>query len=135
MLRGWNLLDESVRTGRTTFDMVFGTDFFGHLKEHPELSAAFNEAMTQGTRLTAATVPHHDDFGRFGTLVDIGGGDGTLPASVCGSTRSSGVFCSTRPRGSHRRRGGWPTRARAGASPWRPATSSPRPGPTATCIC
>lgn len=82
MLRGWDLLDESVRTGETTFDTVFGTDFFGHLKEHPELSASFNEAMSQGTRLTAATVPHHYDFGRFHTLVDIGGGDGTLLASV-----------------------------------------------------
>lgn len=82
MLRGWDLLDESVRTGGTTFDTVFGADFFGHLKEHPELSASFNEAMSQGTRLTAATVPHHFDFGRFSTLVDIGGGDGTLLASV-----------------------------------------------------
>ncbi|MFE7137053.1 methyltransferase [Streptomyces sp. NPDC057644] len=82
MLRGWDLLDEGVRTGETTFDTVFGTDFFGHLKEHPALSAAFNEAMSQGTRLTAETVPHHFDFGRFDTLVDIGGGDGTLLASV-----------------------------------------------------
>ncbi|MFJ9923627.1 methyltransferase [Streptomyces rubiginosohelvolus] len=82
MLRGWDLLDESVRTGGTTFETVFGTDFFGHLKEHPELSAAFNEAMSQGTRLTADTVPHHYDFGRFSTLVDIGGGDGTLLASI-----------------------------------------------------
>ncbi|MFI1224972.1 MULTISPECIES: methyltransferase [unclassified Streptomyces] len=82
MLRGWDLLDESIRTGETTFETVFGTDFFGHLKEHPELSAAFNEAMSQGTRLTAANVPHHFDFGRFDTLVDIGGGDGTLLASV-----------------------------------------------------
>lgn len=82
MLRGWDLLDESVRTGETTFDTVFGTDFFGHLKEQPELSAAFNEAMSQGTRLTASNVPHHYDFGRFHTLVDIGGGDGTLLASV-----------------------------------------------------
>ncbi|MFE6702411.1 methyltransferase [Streptomyces sp. NPDC057718] len=82
MLRGWDLLDEAVRTGETTFDTVFGTDFFGHLKEHPALSAAFNEAMSQGTRLTAETVPHHFDFERFHTLVDIGGGDGTLLASV-----------------------------------------------------
>ncbi|MFF8248181.1 methyltransferase [Streptomyces griseus] len=82
MLRGWDLLDESVRTGETTFDTVFGTDFFGHLREHPELSAAFNEAMSQGTRLIAETVPHHYDFGRFQRLVDIGGGDGTLLASI-----------------------------------------------------
>lgn len=81
MLRGWDLLDESVRTGETTFDTVFGTDFFGHPKGQPELSAAFDEVMSQGTRLTAANVPHHYAFGRFHTLVGIGG-DGTLPASV-----------------------------------------------------
>ncbi len=85
MLRGWDLLDESVRTGETTFDTVFGTDFFGHLKEHPELSASFNEAMSQGTRLTATTVPHHYDFGRFHTLVNVGGRERTADdfAALC----------------------------------------------------
>ncbi|MFD5203075.1 hypothetical protein ACFWM7_23670 [Streptomyces sp. NPDC058375] len=48
MLRGWDLLDESVRTGETTFDTVSGSDFFGRLKEHPAMSAAFNEAMSPG---------------------------------------------------------------------------------------
>lgn len=82
MLRAWDLLDEGVRTGDTTFATVFGTDFFGHLREHPELSAAFNAAMSQGTRLAADSAPHHYDFGRFTTVVDIGGGDGTLLSAV-----------------------------------------------------
>jgi predicted O-methyltransferase YrrM len=82
MLRAWERLDDSVRTGRTAFDDVFGTDFFAHLKEHPELSARFNAAMSQGTRATAAALPAAYDFGRFGTVVDVGGGDGTLLAAV-----------------------------------------------------
>ncbi|MGW1975621.1 methyltransferase [Streptomyces sp. NPDC001889] len=82
MVRAWELLGEGIRTGETTFRTVFGTDFFGHLKEHPELSAVFNAAMSQATRSTAEAAPHHFDFGRFTTVVDIGGGDGTLLSGI-----------------------------------------------------
>ncbi|WP_245681954.1 acetylserotonin O-methyltransferase [Actinomadura kijaniata] len=82
MLRAWEHLDHSVRTGRTAFDEVFGKDFFAHLKDDPELSARFNASMSQGTRLTAAALPGHYDFGRFRTVVDVGGGDGTLLAAI-----------------------------------------------------
>ncbi|MFI6638689.1 methyltransferase [Streptomyces sp. NPDC050504] len=82
MLRAWEHLDVSVRTGGTSFDPLFGKGFFAHLKEHPELSAEFNTAMSQGTRETAALLPGLFDFGRYGTVADIGGGDGTLLAAV-----------------------------------------------------
>ncbi|MFC5153680.1 methyltransferase [Streptomyces amakusaensis] len=82
MIRAWEHLDSSVRTGRTAFDTVFGTDFFSHVARHPELSADFNEAMSQASRDTAATLPHAYDFGRFGAVTDVGGGDGTLLAAV-----------------------------------------------------
>ncbi|MGK5551448.1 methyltransferase [Actinomadura kijaniata] len=82
MLRAWERLDHSVRTGRTAFDEVFGKDFFAHLKENPELSARFNASMSQGTRATAAALPGYYDFGRFRTVVDVGGGDGTLLAAI-----------------------------------------------------
>ncbi|MFC3995041.1 ArsR family transcriptional regulator [Nocardiopsis sediminis] len=78
MLRAWERLDHSVETGRTAFDEVFGTDFFDHLKGEPELSALFNAAMSQATRRAAAVLPDAYDFGRFHTVMDIGGGDGTL---------------------------------------------------------
>ncbi|GGX97980.1 methyltransferase [Streptomyces hiroshimensis] len=80
--RGWDLLEEGIRTGATTFDTVFGTDFFSYLRERPELSAEFNAAMSQATQLAAAAVPEHYDFGRFGTVVDVGGGDGTLLSAI-----------------------------------------------------
>lgn len=82
MMRAWEHLDSSVRTGETSFDGVFGTDFFAYLKERPELSERFNAAMSQGTRATASVLPTACDFGRFGTVVDVGGGDGTLIAAI-----------------------------------------------------
>ncbi|MFD0385317.1 methyltransferase [Streptomyces stramineus] len=82
MQRGWEFLDQAVRTGETTFETAFGTDFFGHLKEHPELSAEFNVAMGQATLVAAEALPGHHDFGRYGTIVDVGGGDGTLLAAI-----------------------------------------------------
>ncbi|MEU9609007.1 methyltransferase [Streptomyces sp. NPDC048057] len=82
MLRAWENLDDSVRTGDVGFDAVFGTDFFSHLAQHPELSTEFNAAMSQATTATAATLPHAFDFGRFTTVTDVGGGDGTLLAAV-----------------------------------------------------
>ncbi|WP_398654692.1 methyltransferase [Streptomyces kanamyceticus] len=82
MLRGWEHLDEVVRTGEPAFDTVFGTDFFGHLREHPEESARFNEAMSQSTGAAAATLPRAFDFTRFATVADVGGGDGTLLSAV-----------------------------------------------------
>lgn len=82
MLRAWEHLDDSVRTGDVAFDTVFGKDFFSHLKELPDLSAEFNAAMSQAVRATAAVLPHAYDFGRFTTVTDVGGGDGTLLGAV-----------------------------------------------------
>ncbi|MEU5951178.1 methyltransferase [Streptomyces sp. NPDC047525] len=82
MLRAWEHLDDSVRTGEVAFDAIFGKDFFSHLKEFPDLSAEFNAAMSQASRATAAALPHAFDFGRFTTVTDVGGGDGTLLSAV-----------------------------------------------------
>ncbi|GAB2579528.1 methyltransferase [Streptomyces capparidis] len=82
VVRAWEHLDDSVRTGGIAFDTVFGTDFFSHLAEHPELSADFNAAMSQAAGETAAALPHAFDFGRFTAVTDIGGGDGTVLAGV-----------------------------------------------------
>lgn len=84
MVGAWQHLDDAVRSGKTTFDDVFGTDFFSHLKENPTLSVTFNASMSSGTRATAAVLPDHYPFDRFTTVADIGGGDGTLLAAILG---------------------------------------------------
>ncbi|MFC6982005.1 methyltransferase [Streptomyces cirratus] len=80
--RAWEHLDGSIRTGDIAFDAVFGTDFFSHISQDPGLSAAFNSAMGQATAEAAAALPHAFDFGRFTSVADVGGGDGTLLAAV-----------------------------------------------------
>jgi hypothetical protein len=80
--RAWEHLDVGVRTGDIAFDAVFGTDFFSHLAQHPELSEAFNAAMSQATGETAAALPYAYDFGRFASVTDVGGGAGTLLAAI-----------------------------------------------------
>ncbi|MFG2292093.1 methyltransferase [Streptomyces sp. NPDC048603] len=82
VVRAWESLDGSVRTGGVAFDSVFGTDFFSHLGRHPELSADFNAAMSQASEETAAVLPQAFDFGRFTSVTDVGGGDGTVLAGV-----------------------------------------------------
>ncbi|GGT29554.1 methyltransferase [Streptomyces toxytricini] len=82
IVRAWEHLDDSVRTGDAAFDTVFGTDFFDHLARHPELSADFDTAMGQATAEAASVLPHAYDFARFTAVTDVGGGDGTLLAAV-----------------------------------------------------
>ncbi|MBK1783689.1 methyltransferase [Prauserella cavernicola] len=82
MLAGWRHLEQSLRTGETSFETEFGTSFFDHLADSPELSALFNASMSQGTRVVAGALPSAYDFGNFHTIVDVGGGDGTLLSAV-----------------------------------------------------
>ncbi len=82
IVRAWDGLDSSVRTGGIAFDAVFGTDFFSYLGRHPELSADFNAAMSQASEETAAVLPHAYDFGRFASVTDVGGGDGSILAAI-----------------------------------------------------
>lgn len=82
MLDAWRALDGSVRTGHRAFDEVFGTDFFTHLGADPVLSERFNAAMRQSAQVAAKVLPGAYDFARYGTVADIGGGDGTLLAAV-----------------------------------------------------
>lgn len=96
MLAGWRELEHAVRTGDTTFNQVFGTDFFDYLCARPALSAAFNAAMQAGTMLTAHQLPDAYDFTRFHTVADIGGGDGTLLAGILNAHKHlSGILFDT----------------------------------------
>lgn len=78
----WGALLHSVRTGETAFEQQFGTAYFDYLARHPEADRTFNEAMTGWTAQLVGAVVEVYDFSPFKTIVDVGGGYGTLLAAI-----------------------------------------------------
>jgi hypothetical protein len=80
--RAWGALEYSVRTGENAFRHAHGTDPWTYRTHHPELSVGFDRAMTDLARQVGAAVLAVYDLGRFETVVDVGGGNGTLLAAI-----------------------------------------------------
>jgi hypothetical protein len=80
----WGALEHSVRTGENAFHHVHGTDAWTYRSQHPELGAGFDRAMTSTARQQVASILDAYDFGRFRTIVDVGGGNGALLAAILG---------------------------------------------------
>ena len=86
MWRPLGELAESVRTGETAFDRVFGQSFCTYLAEHSEDAAAFNRVMTQDILWTMPALLKAYDFSRFKQLTDVGGGYGMLLSHILSAT-------------------------------------------------
>ena len=80
--RAWLGLDHSVRTGEAAWNHVLGKDIYSYLADNPDLSALFNQAMSQEARISAGQIAAAYDFADVKSVVDIGGGDGTLLAAI-----------------------------------------------------
>jgi len=75
----WGALEHSVRTGESSWAHVSGgKSAFDFFDDDPEMSKVFNDAMAEGTEQVAPALPELYDFARFNSIVDIGGGNGTL---------------------------------------------------------
>ena len=84
MAHAWNRLLTAVRTGRPAYHEVFGRPFWDDLQAHPEIAERFDALM-------GPAGPRHARPGgaavgltgsASGTVVDVGGGTGTLLAEV-----------------------------------------------------
>lgn len=78
------LLD-GVRNGQTAFDTVFGIDYYAYLDRDPRLAEYYHQmiALPRGTAQLIGSLfdlaPHH-------TIVDVGGGNGSLLAELLSVT-------------------------------------------------
>jgi hypothetical protein len=72
----------SVQTGKSARTRMYGMDGFEYLKTHPELARVFDDAMTDTSRLVGPAIATAYDFGAWGSVMDIGGGNGMLLAAV-----------------------------------------------------
>jgi O-methyltransferase domain len=89
----WTGLYDAVRTGEPAFARVHGVDLFSYLAGDPDDAAVFDAAMESVSSNFLISVVEAYDFTRFPTIVDVGGGTGTLlAAALTASPRSRGVL-------------------------------------------
>ncbi len=94
-MRSWALLLEAVggvrssehilhtiKTGTPGFEAAFGEGIFEFLARHPENAANFDAAMSERTAAFAPSVAESYDFSDIGTVIDVGGGNGTLLVEI-----------------------------------------------------
>lgn len=79
--RAWTDAFETVLTGEPAFPRVFGSPYFDWLAEHPREAGVFNRAMAAGSGLRRATLVERD-WAAVETVVDVGGGTGSLLTAV-----------------------------------------------------
>src|SRR3954465_6370687 len=76
--RAWDGLLDAVRTGENPFERLHGVDPWTYRARDPEEAAIFDRAMGDLTRRAHRSMFAVFDFSRFGTVVDVGGGNGAL---------------------------------------------------------
>jgi hypothetical protein len=81
----WGQLMHAVRTGLPGFPRAFGQPQWEYLAGNPGAAAVFDAAMVGLTRWQAQAVVEAYDFSACLNVVDVGGGYGTLLASILGA--------------------------------------------------
>ncbi len=78
----WGELGYSVHTGQPSFERVYGQPNWAYREQHPEANKRFNGLMAQHAQARAADLVDSGRLPSSGTIVDVGGGNGTLLAIV-----------------------------------------------------
>lgn len=78
----WGELLHSVRTGEIAFDRAFGVDIWGFFARNPDNAKIFNDAMSGVTAQANEAILSKYEFAGMSTLVDVGGGHGSLITSI-----------------------------------------------------
>ncbi|GAC1538862.1 MAG: methyltransferase [Candidatus Velthaea sp.] len=80
--RSFAAIEHSIVTGEPAATKVFGSDGWESMRRDPELAAIFDDAMTSQTTMQTPAIVDAYDFERWGTIADIGGGNGYLLAQI-----------------------------------------------------
>ena len=81
---GWGELEYCVRTGEPAYRKLRpnDADAFSSISRDPEAAAIFDKAMATFAPQTSAAIAAGYDFGQFGVLADVGGGNGALMIGI-----------------------------------------------------
>lgn len=82
MYRAFGELLHTVRTGETAFETVYGQSLFDYYASHPDAEASGSARMTARSLPVTRELGVSDLARRASTMVDIGGGTGTVVAAL-----------------------------------------------------
>jgi ubiquinone/menaquinone biosynthesis C-methylase UbiE len=80
--KAWDNFLFSLRTGKPGLRAAFDLSLFDYLAAHPDDGMLFDEAMIGIHGAVAAAVVAACDFSRFHSVIDVGGGTGTLLRTI-----------------------------------------------------
>ncbi|MFF7024679.1 methyltransferase [Streptomyces klenkii] len=95
--RAWERLAHSVRTGEASFDVANGVSFWQLTQQDPQARELFNHAMGSVSLAESRQVAEAYDFSGADTVVDIGGGRGSLMAALLESAPGARGVLLERP--------------------------------------
>lgn len=75
-------LGHSIATGQAAYPRRYGRDFWADAAENPQLRETFDRQMTQRIRDQLPQIVGGFDWARFTSIVDVGGGQGTVLAAI-----------------------------------------------------
>ncbi|WP_306362149.1 methyltransferase [Nocardia sp. CC227C] len=75
-------LAHSIITGRAAYPQRYGRDFWADLAEHSPLRESFDRQMVNRLHAQIPCMVAGFEWSRFATIIDVGGGTGTLLAAI-----------------------------------------------------
>jgi hypothetical protein len=78
----WGKLLDSIKSGHSVFQEIYGKPVFSWNRENPQRASIFDDAMTDMSRIEVRALLKAFDFREFRHLVDLGGGNGYLLSEV-----------------------------------------------------
>lgn len=81
-IEAWSAAGHSVRTGEPAFDRVHGRPYWDHFAAHPAEARRVDALQASATRVHLRTLSAAYDWASLGSVVDVGGGNGTFLAGL-----------------------------------------------------
>lgn len=80
--RSWERVLDAVVTGEPRPQAVFGAPAFDYYAQHPKEGEQFGRAMANVSGFASSAVLEAYDFGGIRTILDVGGGNGSMALAV-----------------------------------------------------
>lgn len=77
-LNAWLHHRQSLRDGKSGIEHAFGKPLYAHLSDYPDVTKAFSDAMISNSAHAADSIAREFPFADYNSVVDLGGGVGTL---------------------------------------------------------